>query len=107
MLCASLMSETTIFLPEHQPIALYIVNVCPLFLYFAVQSKYVGTGHSDTNKYEWLANQHRDSSASFMGHPNLLAYFAIAENDSVARVRFNLLKKMLQPCGPPPEKGED
>ena len=32
-----------------------------------LQSKYVGTGHSDTTKWEWLANQHRDTLASFIG----------------------------------------
>merc|ERR1711976_526579 len=31
-------------------------------------------------------------------------YFAIAENESKARIRFNFLEKMIQPCGPPPEK---
>lgn len=72
-----------------------------------LQSKYIGTGHADTNKWEWLTNQHRDSYASYMGHPDLLNYFAIAENESKARVRFNLMERMLQPCGPPPEKPED
>uniref|UniRef100_A0A1A9UU17 Splicing factor 3B subunit 5 n=1 Tax=Glossina austeni TaxID=7395 RepID=A0A1A9UU17_GLOAU len=28
-----------------------------------LQSKYIGTGHADTTKYEWLTNQHRDSLA--------------------------------------------
>jgi splicing factor 3B subunit 5 len=32
-----------------------------------VQSKYVGTGHSDMTKYEWLTNQHRDTNASHLG----------------------------------------
>ena len=31
-------------------------------------------------------------------------HFALVENESKARVTFNLLEKMLQPCGPPPEK---
>ena len=25
-----------------------------------LQSKYIGTGHADTTKWEWLTNQHRD-----------------------------------------------
>ena len=41
-----------------------------------MQMKYVGTGHADTSKVEWLSNQHRDSHASYLGHPSLLAYFA-------------------------------
>ncbi|KAI4547285.1 hypothetical protein MG293_003840 [Ovis ammon polii] len=69
-----------------------------------LQSKYIGTGHADTTKREWLVNQHRDSYCSFMGHFDLLNYFAIAEKESKARVRFNLMEKMLQPCGPPADK---
>ena len=30
-----------------------------------LQSKYIGTGHADTNKWEWVTNQHRDSYASY------------------------------------------
>ncbi|XP_078486071.1 splicing factor 3B subunit 5 [Ciona intestinalis] len=69
-----------------------------------LQSKYVGTGHSDTTKWEWLTNQHRDTLASFVGHHDLLNYIAIAENETKARVRFNMLEKMFQPCGPPPDR---
>ena len=72
-----------------------------------LQSKYIGTGHADTNKWEWLTNQHRDSYASYLGHFDMLNYFSIVENESKARVRFNLMEKMLQPCGPPPERPED
>ena len=32
-----------------------------------LQSKYVGTGHSDTTKWEWMTNQHRDTLASYIG----------------------------------------
>ncbi|KAI9274315.1 splicing factor 3B subunit 5/RDS3 complex subunit 10 [Phascolomyces articulosus] len=71
-----------------------------------LQSKYVGTGHADTIKHEWLTNQHRDSYASFIGHTSLLTYFGTAENECTARVKFNLMEKMLQPCGPPPVREE-
>ena len=37
-----------------------------------LQSKYIGTGQSDTTKFEWLTNQHRDSNASYMGHYDLV-----------------------------------
>ena len=52
-----------------------------------LQSKYIGTGHGDTTKFEWATNQHRDSYASYMGHFDLMNHFAIAENESKARVR--------------------
>ena len=71
-----------------------------------LQSKYVGTGHADTTRFEWFVNQHRDSIASYIGHNNLLDYFAISENEARGRVKFNLLKKMLQPCGKPQERPE-
>ena len=41
---------------------------------------------------EWLVNQHRDSAASYIGHYNLLDFFALVENEPKARVRFNLLQ---------------
>ena len=41
---------------------------------------------------EWQVNQHRDSFASYIGHPNLLEFFAIAENESKARVKFSFLQ---------------
>jgi len=72
-----------------------------------LQMKYTGTGHADTTKYEWLTNQHRDSYASYIGHPQLLQYFAIAENEPIGRVKFELLQKMIKPCGESPHKDED
>ncbi|KAI9029389.1 splicing factor 3B subunit 5/RDS3 complex subunit 10 [Hyaloraphidium curvatum] len=66
-----------------------------------LQSKFVGTGHADTNKYEFVTNQHRDSYASYIGHRNLIGYFAIAENESIGRMKFNFLEKCLAPTGLP------
>ena len=71
-----------------------------------LQAKYVGTGHPDTTKFEWLSNQHRDTMASHIGHHDFLSYVALAQNNSVARVRYEMLERMLQPCGPPPEREE-
>lgn len=72
-----------------------------------LQNKFVGTGHADITKYEWAVQQHRDTLASHIGHNDRLSYFAVAENEAVARTRYKLLEKMLQPCGPPPEKEDD
>jgi len=71
-----------------------------------LQSKYVGTGHADTTKYEWLSNQHRDSLASYIGHHSLLCYFGIAEGNALGREKYQLLEKMIRPCGPPPPVDE-
>ena len=48
--------------------------------------------HTHTLHSEWLVNQHRDSFASYIGHPNLMEFFAVAENESKARVKFNFLQ---------------
>jgi splicing factor 3B subunit 5 len=57
-----------------------------------VQNKFVGTGHSDITKFEWASNQHRDTMASHIGHSDMLSYFAVAQNDSIGRVRYQLLE---------------
>ncbi len=49
----------------------------------------------------------RDTSSSIVGHPPLLAYSALADGECKARVKFELTEKMLQPCGPPPQKEDD
>mmetsp|Transcript_3759 Transcript_3759/g.6396 ORF Transcript_3759/g.6396 Transcript_3759/m.6396 type:complete len:93 (+) Transcript_3759:107-385(+) len=72
-----------------------------------IQNKFVGTGHSDITKFEWASNQHRDSVASHIGHYDMMSYFAVAQNDAIGRVRYQLLEKMLQPCGPPPARQDD
>jgi splicing factor 3B subunit 5 len=73
-----------------------------------LQAKYVGTGHADLTKFEWLLNIHRDSYASYIGHHNMLAYFAVVQNESIGRVRYEFLQKMLLPCGlPPAAEGEE
>ncbi len=72
-----------------------------------LQAKYVGTGHADITKFEWMLNAHRDSYASYIGHHNMLLYFATAQNESVGRVKYEFLQKMLLPCGLPPVAPED
>jgi splicing factor 3B subunit 5 len=72
-----------------------------------LQMKYVGTGHADTTKWEWAVNQHRDTYASYIGHHSLLAYSAVAENESIGRLKYQYLQKMLSPCGKPPKKDDD
>ncbi|URE30302.1 ADP-ribosylation factor GTPase-activating protein [Musa troglodytarum] len=72
-----------------------------------LQAKYVGTGHADLSRFEWAVNIQRDSYASYIGHYPVLAYFAISENESIGRERYNFMQKMLLPCGLPPEREED
>ncbi|XVE91054.1 hypothetical protein DITRI_Ditri20bG0125400 [Diplodiscus trichospermus] len=72
-----------------------------------LQAKYVGTGHADLSRFEWAVNIQRDSYASYVGHYPMLAYFAVAENESIGRERYNFMQKMLLPCGLPPEREDD
>ncbi|XP_015648517.2 uncharacterized protein At4g14342 [Oryza sativa Japonica Group] len=61
-----------------------------------LQAKYVGTGHADLNRFEWALNIQRDSYASYIGHYPVLAYFAIAENESIGRERYNFMQVCLK-----------
>ncbi|KAK4232341.1 splicing factor 3B subunit 5/RDS3 complex subunit 10 [Podospora fimiseda] len=73
-----------------------------------LQSKYIGTGHPDTTSWEWKTNIHRDTSSSIIGHPPLLAYAALAQNEPIAKIRAETIRKMFQPVGPPPPReGEE
>lgn len=72
-----------------------------------LQSKQIGTGHPDTTPHEWMVNIHRDTYCTYLGRSDMLTYFGIAEGESRCRMRFKFLKKMIQPCGPPPKKEED
>ncbi|XP_057783511.1 uncharacterized protein At4g14342 isoform X1 [Salvia miltiorrhiza] len=60
-----------------------------------LQAKYVGTGHADLTRFEWAVNIHRDSYASYVGHYPILAYFAVAENESIGRERYNFMQVCL------------
>lgn len=68
-----------------------------------LQAKYVGTGHADISRFEWALNMHRDSYAAYIGQHSLCSYFATVQNESVGRVKYEMLHKMLLPCGLPPQ----
>ncbi|KAF8425913.1 splicing factor 3B subunit 5/RDS3 complex subunit 10 [Tirmania nivea] len=69
-----------------------------------LQARYVGTGHADTTKFEWVSNIHRDTYSSYVGHPSLLEYFSVATGEPMAKLRVKFIEKMIQPAGKPPEK---
>lgn len=60
------------------------------------------TPHPLSPPSEWAVNQHRDSYASHLGHQDLLSYFAVVQNEAIGRARFNMMERMVQPCGPAP-----
>ena len=68
-----------------------------------LKQRYVGTGHADLSKYEFMTEQHRDTYATHIGHYDQLSYFSVATNESIARTKLQFLEKMVQPCGPPPK----
>ncbi|KAI9817727.1 MAG: hypothetical protein M1826_001483 [Phylliscum demangeonii] len=57
-----------------------------------LQARYVGTGHADTTKFEFTSNVHRDSYASYIGHPPLLAYMALGMGVCKERMRVMLIE---------------
>ncbi|KAK1701323.1 splicing factor 3B subunit 10-domain-containing protein [Colletotrichum godetiae] len=69
-----------------------------------LQAKYVGTGHPDTTSWEWKTNIYRDTYSSIAGHPPMLSYMALAENEPTQLLRARLIRKMMQPAGPPPQR---
>ena len=76
-----------------------------------LKAKYIGTGDADMSKYEWVTNMHRDTLASHVGHYDQLSFYAVAQNESIGRVKKEFIEKMLQPCNRPPagnkEDGEE
>ena len=69
----------------------------------ALQTRYIGTGHADTTKYEWTSNILRDSYSSYVGHPPLLSYMAVGMGEPKEKVRAMMLEKMVRGAGNPPE----
>jgi splicing factor 3B subunit 5 len=37
----------------------------------------------------------------------MMAYLSAGENEAPGRIRFRMLEKLLQPCGPPPKLDMD
>mmetsp|Transcript_7331 Transcript_7331/g.14996 ORF Transcript_7331/g.14996 Transcript_7331/m.14996 type:complete len:104 (+) Transcript_7331:226-537(+) len=62
-----------------------------------LQSRYVGTGHPDISRREWMANMNRDSLACYLGHADMVTFFAVAEGSSVVRARFSLVESVARP----------
>jgi splicing factor 3B subunit 5 len=70
-------------------------------------SGFVRAGHPDITRFEWAVNVHRDSHASYIGRGYMLSYFGTAENEAAGRIKYNMLQKMLLPCGLPPAQGDE
>lgn len=71
-----------------------------------MQARHIGTGHADTTKFEWTSNVHRDSYASYVGHPPLLQYMALGMGEAKELTRMRCIEGMVRPVGPPPEREE-
>jgi splicing factor 3B subunit 5 len=81
-----------------------------------MHKKYTGSGNADTTKLylhilprilmisDWMLHRQRDTLNNIICHKEVLAQVAIVENESVAKARFNLLEKMIAPCGPRPKE---
>ncbi|KAL2799292.1 splicing factor 3B subunit 5/RDS3 complex subunit 10 [Aspergillus germanicus] len=72
----------------------------------AMQARYIGTGHADTTKHEFLSNIARDTYASYVGHPPLLGYMAVGMGEPREKVRAMMIERMVRGVGAPPETQE-
>lgn len=72
-----------------------------IFLTFAwtVHARYTGTGHADLTKWEWATHQHRDTLSSIVGHATLTSYLAVADGESIGRIRFEMAEVRLNYVG--------
>uniref|UniRef100_A0A7I4CNM9 Splicing factor subunit n=1 Tax=Physcomitrium patens TaxID=3218 RepID=A0A7I4CNM9_PHYPA len=77
------------------------------FVSFGTQFPFGCDSFSLPSCSEWAVNIQRDSYASYIGHAPLLAFFAVAENESIGRVRYNFMQRMLLPCGKPPDRDQE
>lgn len=44
---------------------------------------------------DWLTHQHRDTCSSIVGHPPLASYLAIADGESIGRIKFEMTEVCL------------
>ncbi|KAJ7465315.1 splicing factor 3B subunit 5/RDS3 complex subunit 10, partial [Mycena latifolia] len=72
-----------------------------------LHARYTGTAVPDALRSDWVTHQHRDTLASIVGHPTLTSFLTIADSESLGRIKFEITERMLQPCGPPPQKDDD
>ncbi|KAG5356369.1 hypothetical protein CJU89_6098 [Yarrowia sp. B02] len=60
------------------------------------QSRYLGVGNPDTSKQEWQTNVARDSYASYLGHPGVLAHMSLAQGQTEAETRLQFLDRLAK-----------
>jgi hypothetical protein len=68
------------------------VCVCVFFFFFLVRFQLLIFFFGLNFGSEWAVNIQRDSFASYIGHYPMLAYFAIAENESIGREHYNFMQ---------------
>lgn len=61
------------------------------------RSKYIGLGHPDISREEFLTNIKRDTYSSLAQHDNLLYYNSVALNEPVQTLRQKMIRKMVEP----------
>lgn len=61
------------------------------------KSKYIGLGHPDISREEFLTNIKRDTYSSLAQHDNLLYYNSVALNEPVQTLRQKMIRKMVEP----------
>lgn len=62
-----------------------------------IQQKYVGTGNSETTKWEWASQIQRDTLNSHVQSPSRLNYFALCENLPLKEIQMRMMERMVLP----------
>mmetsp|Transcript_12894 Transcript_12894/g.24382 ORF Transcript_12894/g.24382 Transcript_12894/m.24382 type:complete len:84 (+) Transcript_12894:73-324(+) len=66
-----------------------------------LQAKYVGTGHPDIHRFDWMTNIHRDTYSTMIGNHNMISYVALCQNvrnekEKEVHKKIEKKKKVLQ-----------
>ncbi|CAI5981673.1 unnamed protein product, partial [Closterium sp. NIES-65] len=106
-LCRCFLSLTVPMFPLSHCADVSSLSLCLCFPSLTVPMFPLSLNPFPPSPSEWAVNIHRDSYASYVGHHPLLAFFAVAENESIGRERYNFMQRMLLPCGLPPDRDEE
>ncbi|KAG9153288.1 hypothetical protein Leryth_024078 [Lithospermum erythrorhizon] len=95
--CVTIMASVIFLRPKTKPLFLVSSSRLPETNNNGYIVENLNIDHSlhrdrDATKREWAVNIARDSYASYVGHYPMMAYFAVAENESIGRERYNLMQ---------------
>eukprot|EP00461_Guttulinopsis_vulgaris_P003500 UN03501 len=64
-----------------------------------IDRKNPSAGDSNTTKFQYVQNQHRDTTALFIAHSSMLDTVALSQNVTRRRAQFQMMQSMALPVG--------